>query len=77
MATGRRYHLRYRRGSGADWSGAWSLDLGREKMLQLLDLPSSPTAVFCFSDRVAMGAYDAIRPRGLKIPDDISVVGLR
>ncbi|NKL30779.1 LacI family DNA-binding transcriptional regulator [Rhizobium leguminosarum bv. viciae] len=56
-------------------SGAWSLDLGREKMLQLLDLPSPPTGVFCFSDRVAMGAYDAIRLRGLKIPEDISVVG--
>lgn len=56
-------------------SEAWSLDLWRDKMLQLLDLPSPPTAVFCFSDRVAMGAYDAIRMRGLKIPDDISVVG--
>ncbi|WP_246661863.1 MULTISPECIES: LacI family DNA-binding transcriptional regulator [unclassified Rhizobium] len=56
-------------------SEAWSLDLGREKMLQLLDLPLPPTAVFCFSDRVAMGAYDAIRMRGLRIPDDISVVG--
>jgi LacI family transcriptional regulator len=34
-----------------------------------------PTAFFCFNDRMAMGAYDAIRKKGLSIPDDIAVVG--
>ena len=33
------------------------------------------TAVFCISDLTAMGAYRAIYDAGLKIPDDISVVG--
>lgn len=38
-------------------------------------LEARVTAVFCHNDRVAMGVYDALRRRGLSIPDDISVVG--
>lgn len=33
------------------------------------------TAVFCHNDRVAMGLYDAVRVRGLKVPTDLAVVG--
>ncbi|MBT1173313.1 LacI family DNA-binding transcriptional regulator [Bifidobacterium amazonense] len=33
------------------------------------------TGVCCHNDRVAMGLYDALRDRGLRIPDDLSVVG--
>ncbi|RVU15237.1 LacI family DNA-binding transcriptional regulator [Streptomyces antnestii] len=33
------------------------------------------TAVFCHNDRVAMGLYDGVRDRGLRVPDDLSVVG--
>ena len=42
---------------------------------ELLDLADRPTALFCANDRMAMGAYDAIKERGLRIPDDIAVVG--
>ncbi|HMQ30658.1 MAG TPA: LacI family DNA-binding transcriptional regulator [Chloroflexaceae bacterium] len=42
---------------------------------ELLDLPERPTALFCFSDVMAMGAYEAIKSRGLRIPDDVAVVG--
>ncbi|GMA21060.1 LacI family DNA-binding transcriptional regulator [Arsenicicoccus piscis] len=44
---------------------------------RLLDRPghSRPTALFCFNDRMAMGAYRAAAERGLRIPDDLSVVG--
>jgi LacI family transcriptional regulator len=42
---------------------------------RLLDRPDRPTALFCFNDRMAMGAYRAIRLRGLRVPHDISVVG--
>ena len=31
--------------------------------------------MFCHNDRVAMGLYDGVRERGLRIPDDIAVVG--
>lgn len=48
---------------------------GYEAMSRLLDMPEPPTAVFCYNDRVAMGAYDAIHERGLTIPDDIAVIG--
>jgi LacI family transcriptional regulator len=41
----------------------------------LLDLPEPPTAVFCFNDSMAMGAYRAAAERGVRIPDDLSVVG--
>lgn len=41
----------------------------------LLTEPDRPTAVFCFNDRVAMGAYRAARELGLTIPDDLSIVG--
>ncbi|WP_149205175.1 LacI family DNA-binding transcriptional regulator [Actinotalea subterranea] len=41
----------------------------------LLDDPQPPTALFCYNDRVAMGAYDALRERGLRVPEDIAVVG--
>lgn len=54
---------------------AWTVASGREQMAALLALPQPPTAVFCFNDRVAMGAYDAIRARNLRVPQDISVIG--
>jgi LacI family transcriptional regulator len=41
----------------------------------LLDQPAPPTAIFASNDVMAMGALDAVRNRGLRIPDDISVVG--
>lgn len=54
---------------------AWTVNWGREAMNHLLGLDAPPDAVFCFNDRVAMGAYDAIRAHGLRIPDDIGVCG--
>jgi LacI family transcriptional regulator len=41
----------------------------------LLDRADRPTALFCGTDRIAMGAYDAIKERGLSIPADVAVVG--
>lgn len=43
--------------------------------LALLNLPNPPTVIFASNDVMAMGAMDAIRHRGLRIPDDVSVVG--
>jgi DNA-binding LacI/PurR family transcriptional regulator len=50
---------------------------GRTAARRLLDLPAGrrPTAMFCFNDRMAMGAYAAAHQRGLSVPDDLSVVG--
>ncbi|MBX7444530.1 MULTISPECIES: LacI family DNA-binding transcriptional regulator [unclassified Arthrobacter] len=49
---------------------------GRQAALGLLAAPERPTALFCFSDQMAMGAYQAACHLGLKIPADVSVVGV-
>jgi LacI family transcriptional regulator len=41
----------------------------------LLDLSDPPTAIFASSDQMAFGVYEAVRRHGLRVPDDISVVG--
>jgi LacI family transcriptional regulator len=41
----------------------------------LLDLPEPPTAIFAFNDSIAFGALRAARGRGLRVPEDLSVVG--
>ncbi|MFZ0161623.1 MAG: substrate-binding domain-containing protein [Kineosporiaceae bacterium] len=41
----------------------------------VLDLPQPPTAVFAGSDEVALGVIEAARARGLRIPEDLSIVG--
>ena len=43
--------------------------------MQFLKQAEPPTALFCFNDHMAMGAYDAIRKLGLSIPEDVAVVG--
>jgi LacI family transcriptional regulator len=42
---------------------------------ELLDLAEPPTAIFAGSDQQALGVYEAARRRGLRIPQDLSVVG--
>ncbi|WP_309082940.1 LacI family DNA-binding transcriptional regulator [Chelativorans sp.] len=55
--------------------GGWTLPSGRSTTRELLAMKNPPTAIFCFNDRMAWGAYEAIRERGLRIPLDVSVVG--
>ena len=43
---------------------------------ELLSLPEPPTGIFAGSDQQAFGVYEAARQRGLRIPHDLSVVGL-
>ncbi|GIF05648.1 LacI family DNA-binding transcriptional regulator [Actinoplanes siamensis] len=42
---------------------------------RLLDQPDRPTAIFASSDQMALGVYEAARRRGLRVPDDLSVIG--
>jgi LacI family transcriptional regulator len=48
---------------------------GYEAMKDLLSLPPYPTAVFVASDVVAIGAIQAIKQAGLRIPQDIEIIG--
>ncbi len=52
-----------------------SVERGREAMRQLLDLDPRPDGVFCYNDPTALGAYSAIFAAGLRIPQDIAVIG--
>jgi LacI family transcriptional regulator len=40
-----------------------------------MQVPNPPTALFCFNDRMAMGAYYALRQLNLSIPGDVAVMG--
>ncbi|MBK8899561.1 MAG: LacI family DNA-binding transcriptional regulator [Anaerolineaceae bacterium] len=46
--------------------------MGAKAMMQM---ENPPTALFCYNDRMAMGAYDAMRSLNLSIPNDVAIVG--
>ncbi len=48
---------------------------GFDAMQKLLTLDPRPDAVFCFNDPVAMGAMKAIFEAGLRVPEDVAIVG--
>lgn len=56
-------------------SPVWTVDSGREATVRLLELADPPTAFFCFNDRAAIGCYEALAQAGLRVPEDVSVVG--
>lgn len=49
---------------------------GRIAAHSLLSRTARPTALLCFNDRMAMGAYQAAGSLGLEIPQDLSVIGI-
>ncbi len=56
-------------------AGAVTMEDGYEVAESLLNKNPRPTAIFAFSDFVSFGVMKAIREVGLKVPEDISVVG--
>ena len=56
-------------------AGEFTEDSGYEVTLRLLAEPAPPTAVFAANDMMAVGAIAALRDRGLRVPEDVSVAG--
>jgi LacI family transcriptional regulator len=56
--------------------GNFRLENGYEEARALLSLPDPPTAVFAANDLVALGVMEAVRDAGLRVPEDVSVVGV-
>ncbi len=69
----RTHHLPYE--AGLVYEGNFFQPEGYTGALTLLDLPTPPTAFFASNDVMAMGVMDAVRSRGLRIPEDISIIG--
>src|SRR6185369_6688592 len=57
------------------YQGNFSEQSGMDGGQHLLSLAEPPTAIFAASDAMAQGAMTAIREKGLRIPEDISVIG--
>ncbi len=55
--------------------GYFTYEGGKKAMEKLLKLKEIPTAVYVAGDLMAIGAIAAIKEKGLKVPDDISIVG--
>jgi DNA-binding LacI/PurR family transcriptional regulator len=54
----------------------WGGEQGAEAMAQLLSVKKRATSVYDHSDEVALGAIRTIRRAGLRVPEDVSVVGI-
>jgi LacI family transcriptional regulator, galactose operon repressor len=55
--------------------GQFQIEPGRLAARRLLDLHEPPTAIFAFNDNIAIGAIQAARERGLRVPEDLSIIG--
>ncbi|MBB5752257.1 LacI family DNA-binding transcriptional regulator [Prosthecomicrobium pneumaticum] len=61
--------VRIGRGGESSYAG------GREAAAAMLDAGPAPDAVFCVNDLMALGFMDVVRGRGLRVPDDLAVIG--
>jgi LacI family transcriptional regulator len=55
--------------------GDWGVDSGYKAAQELLSLDERPTAIFAANDIMALGVIYAVQEAGLKIPEDIALVG--
>jgi DNA-binding LacI/PurR family transcriptional regulator len=57
-------------------TGDFTVRSGLAATLLLLDVEPRPTAIFAASDEMAVGVVHAVRQAGLRVPEDISVIGI-
>jgi DNA-binding LacI/PurR family transcriptional regulator len=58
------------------FEGDWSASSGSEALMNFARNDNLPTAVFAQNDRMAMGVMRAARDANLKVPDQLSVIGV-
>lgn len=56
--------------------GNWEPSAGYEMTRALMKLDNPPDAIFCANDMMALGCFDALSELGLKVPQDVAVIGL-
>jgi len=54
----------------------YHIDAGASAVRAILSVDEIPTVIFCGSDLIAVGAMNALEEAGVKIPDDVSIVGI-
>ena len=55
--------------------GDWQMQSGYQLVQNLMALPVPPTAIVCSNDHMAVGALEALRGMGIRVPDEVSLVG--
>ena len=60
---------------GRLWIANTLLNFGREMAQELYEQKEMPTALFCAGEDIAIGVYDFFHSKGVRIPEDISVIG--
>ncbi len=55
--------------------GDWSVESGYEATQRLLNLDTRPTVIFACNDHMAIGALNCVLDCGLRIPEDVAIVG--
>ena len=51
------------------------VETGYNGVMEIMNKGGKPEAIVCASDEIAMGAINALRDKGLKVPEDVSVIG--
>ncbi|WP_219416484.1 LacI family DNA-binding transcriptional regulator [Pseudonocardia nigra] len=57
------------------WRGPFEFETGEQCLLALLERSPRPTAVFCGNDVIAIGVLNAARRAGVRVPEDLTVIG--
>jgi LacI family transcriptional regulator len=54
----------------------YRVDAGASAVREVLSRPEIPTVLFCGNDLIAMGAMSALEESGVRVPEDVSVIGI-
>ncbi len=55
--------------------GDWEIASGYQRTLELLQMENRPDAIFAQNETIALGAMRALSAHGLRVPDDIAIIG--